>query len=286
MLFTPLGANTYGANQFSWGTTRPSNTNGTSVTPVTTNAYSAYVALGASALSFDSYGILININSNTTTNASRRSAIKIGVDLAGGTSYTDVITQLVAGDAAQYYLGGSNYFFPLYIPAGATVAVAARGSVGTAFFVNATYFQKPVNPSVIRKGAYVETLGVTVGTGTVNGTSITPGTTNEGSWTLIGQTTQRLWWWQLGLQINDASKSNSSVFLDLGVGDTNVVGDPKDIIIGNFLIGVNTSDSIINLPLTAGVEYNVPDGKFLFVRAQNSVANDAAYDVAVYGCGG
>jgi hypothetical protein len=64
------------------------------------------------------------------------------------------------------------------------------------------------------------------------------------------------------------------------------VGDPKDIMIENLLIGVTTSEAITNSPLTTGVEFVVPAGKYIFVRAQNSVANDAAYDVGVYGCGG
>lgn len=278
MLFTPVGVNTFSANQFSWGTTRPSNTNGTSLTPSTTNAYGAVGALGT--LSFDTYGLLININSNTGTTAARRSAVKI---IADG---VDIITDLLAGDASQYYYTGASYYFPLFLPAGTVLQAAARGSVGTAFFVGASYYQKPLNPSVIRRGSYVETLGVSVGTGTVNGTSITPGTANEGTWTLIGQTTQRLWWWQMGMQINDTTKSNSSIFMDLGVGDTNVLGDPKDIIAENLLVGVTSAEAITNPPLTAGVEFVVPAGKYIWARAQNSAANDAAYDVGVYGCGG
>jgi hypothetical protein len=279
MLFVPIGTNTFAANQFSWGTTRPSNTNGTSLTPVTTNAYGTPGALGT--LSFDSYGILININSNTGTNAARRSAVKI---IADG---VDIITDLLAGDASQFYnAGGVYYYFPIFLKAGTVLTAAARGSVTTAFFVGAQYFQKPLNPAQIRKGAYVETLGVTVGAGTVNGTTITPGTTNEGGWTFIGQTTKRLWWWQIGMQINDTSKSNSSVFVDLAVGDTSVVGDPKDVMVENLLIGVTTAEAITNSPLTAGVEFVVPAGKFIFARAQNSVANDAAYDIGVYACGG
>lgn len=279
MLFVPIGTNTFSVNQFSWGTTRPSATNGTSVTPVTTDAYGTPGALGT--LDFDTYGILININSNTGTNAARRSAVKI---IADG---VDIITDLLAGDAAQFYIaGGYYYFFPLFLPEGTVLQAAARGSVTTAFRVGAQYYQKPLNAAQIRKGAYVETLGVTTGAGTVNGTSITPGTTNEGAWTLIGQTTQRLWWWQIGMQINDNSKSNSAVFVDLAVGDTNVLGDPKDTIVENLLIGVQTSEAMTNQPLTAGVEYVVPAGKYIWARAQNSAANDAAYDIGVYACGG
>ena len=286
MLFTPLGVNTYGVSQFSWGTDRPGIANGTSINPSTADSYSGYLQLG-DALNFDSYGILVNVNSNTGTNTARRTAVKIGIDLAGGTSFTDVLVDLMVGDLAQYYIGGGGFFFfPLFIPAGATVAAAARGNVTTAIRVNATYFQKPLNPSVIRKGAYTETLGVTTGAGTVDGISFTPGTTNEGAWNLIGQTTKRLWWWQLATQVNDTSKSNSALFLDLAVGDTDQVGDPKDIMIENYLIGSTTADALTNPPLTAGVEYNVPDGKFLFVRAQNSSNNDTNYSVAVYGCGG
>jgi hypothetical protein len=279
MLFVPVGTNTFSSNQFSWGTTRPSNTNGTSLTPSITNAYGTPGALGT--LNFDSYGIMININSNAATNSIRRAAVKI---IADG---VDIITELIAGGASQFYIGGGFfYFFPIFLPAGTVVTAAARGNNSTPFFVGATYFQKPLNPSQIRMGTYTEQLGVTVGTGTVGGIGITPGTTNEGAWTLIGQTTKRLWWWQVGMQLNDSSTSNSSVFVDVAVGDTNVVGDPKDTIIENLLIGVTTSEAFNSPQLTAGVEYYVPAGKYIFARAQNSVANDAGYDVGVYGCGG
>lgn len=279
MLHVPVGANSFCLTTPSWGTTRPAAANGTSVTP-STSGYGTAVQLGAD-LTFDAYGILININSNSASNASRNTIVKIVVDEAGGTSWSDRITGLLAGGASTYVVSGSGqwYFFPIFIPAGAAVAAAAYGTVTTAIRVGAVFLQKPSNPSMVRKGSLVETIGVS---GTA-GTSFTPGTTSEGAWTLLGTTTNRLWWWQLGLQVSNADTAwnAAAIHCDLAVGD----GSTFDIIIQDLVINTSTAEALVNAPLTAGVEWDVPAGSSIYMRAQSSGTLDS-YTAAAYGCGG
>lgn len=277
MLHVPVGANSYSLTTPSWGTTRPAVANGTAVTPATA-AYGAWAALGT-ALTSDAYGILININSNAGSAASRNTVTKIGVDYAGGTAYTDLITGLLSGGAGAYNIIGQWYFFPVFIPAGSTLAAAGRGSVTTAYRVGSIVSQRPSNPSAIRKGSFVETIGI----GTTAGVTITPGTTADGAWTTIGTTTKRCWWWQLGLQITtgDTAWGANALHIDIAVGDATT----KDIIITDYLIGTDTTENMYNPPLTFGVEWDVPAGSTIYARVQNSGTNDA-YTLAVYGCGG
>lgn len=279
MLHVPVGANSYGLATPSWGTTRPAAANGASVTPGTID-YGSYVQLG-SDLTADAYGILININSNSGANASRNTLVRIGVDEAGGTSYTARIDSLIGGGAPTYATSGGGvwYYFPLFIPSGSAVAAAAYGSVATAIRVGAVFMQNPSNPSMIRKGSFVEAVGISGTTGT----AVTAGTTSEGAWTLLGTTTNRCWWWQVGLQVStaDTSWNATANHVDLAVGD----GSTYDIIILDANVCLTTNEQVTNPPLTAGVEWDVPAGSSIYVRAQCSGTADPI-QVAAYGLGG
>lgn len=281
MLHVPVGANSFGLTLPSWGTTRPAAANGTSVTPGT-GAYGTYAQVGSDLVD-DAYGLLININSNSASAASRNTVVKIGIDPAGGTTYTDRITGLLAGGASTYAVtgGGVWYYFPLFVPAGAAIAAAAFGTVTTALRVGIIALQRPANPALVRCASYAETLGIT---GTA-GTSVTPGTTSEGAWTSIGTTARRLWWWQASLQVpsGDTAWNAATMHLDLGVGDGTAGG--TSVIIQDLPIVFSTAEVLANPPLTAGVEWAVPAGSSLYVRAQSSGTLDT-YTAAVYGAGG
>jgi hypothetical protein len=277
MLHVPVGTNTFGLTQASWGTTRPAAANGTSVTPVV-GSKGSWASM-VTATTADAYGILININSNSASAASRQTVVDIGIDEAGGTSYVVAIADLLAGGAPAYTVGAQWYFFPLYIPAGAHIAARAQSSVTTAFRVGCQLLERPSNPAQIRKGSFVETLGVSG----VAGTTIVPGTTNKGSWTLIGTTVERLWWWQAAIQIptTDTAWNAQSLHVDLAVGD----GVTYDTIISDLAITMSTAEILANPPLTAGVEWSVPPGSSIYMRAQSSGTLDV-YQAAAYGLGG
>lgn len=277
MLHVPVGTNTFGLTQASWGTTRPATANGTSLAPAV-GSKSAWVSM-VTAVTADAYGILININSNAGSNASRNTVIDIGVDESGGTSYTVKVADLLAGGAATYVVSGLWYFFPLFIPAGSRIGIRAQGTVTTALRVGCQLLERPSNPAQIRKGSFVETLGITAPAGT----SLTAGTTSEGAWTLVGTTTERLWWWQVGLQIDTADTSWNAVAIhvDVAVGD----GSTYDVIISDLAVTTGTAETMANPPLTAGVEWSVPPGSSIYVRAQTSGTADP-FQAAVYGLGG
>jgi len=279
MLHVPVGANTFCLTTPSWGTSRPASANGTSVTPGT-SGYGTYTQI-LSALSADAYGLLVNVNSWSASANSRNGVIKIGIDEAGGSSYTDRITGLLIGNAAPYNTGAGGvwYFFPMLIPAGSTVAVAGHGSVSTAFRCGLVALGRPAQPSMIRKGSFVETLGISG----ITGTALTPGTTSDGAWTSIGTTTNRCWWWQLAVQVDAADTTwvGNSIHVDLAVGD----GSNKDIIIQDLLLTTTTNEQASNPPLTAGVEWDTPAGSTIYMRAQTS-GNLDSYTAAAYGLGG
>lgn len=277
MLHVPAGTNTFGAAQASWGTARPASAQGTAVTPVV-GAKGSWASL-ITATNADSYGLLVYIGSNSASNAARNTAVDIGVDESGGTTYEVKVADLLGGGAAAYTLGGLWYYFPVFVPAGSRIAARAQSTVTTATRVAVVAQQKPFSPSQIRKGSLVETIGVTG----VAGTTIVPGTTSEGAWTLVGTTTARLWWWQVAMQVAtaDTAWAANAIHVDLAVGD----GTNFDTIINDLAVLTSTAEAMNNPPLTAGVEWSVPPGSSIYVRAQNSGTLDQ-YQCAVYGVGG
>jgi len=279
MLHVPVGANTFCLSTPSWGTTRPAAANGTAVTPGT-GVYGSWASV-ITAVAQDVYGLLININSNAGSAASRNTLTKIGVDMAGGTSYVDLIPDLLSGGAAPYNVNGGGlwYYFPLFLPAGSRIAAAGFGTVTTVYRVGIVPMMLPANPALIRKGSFVEAVGVSGTTGTV----FVPGTASEGAWTLLGTTTLRTWWWQVGVQVSSADTSwlANAIHIDVAVGDaTN-----KDIIIQDTNITTSTAEQSVNPPLTAGVEWDTPAGSNIYVRGQAS-GNLDSYAAVAYGMGG
>jgi hypothetical protein len=277
MLHVPVGSNAFGLVQPST-TARPRNTTqGTSVTPNTGSKGSWAQMIDATT--GDSYGILICVTNNFLSAASRNSVVDIGIDETGGTAYQVKIPDLICGNAGAYNTGGIWYYFPVYIPAGSRVAVRSRSSVTTAFTVYCQLFQRAYNPSQVRKASFVEAYGI----GTTAGVTITPGTTNDGAWTLIGTTVNRVWWWQFGVQLGtgDTSHTTAALHVDIAVGDATT----KDIVILDAQVVTNLNEYALNPPLSAGVEFPVPAGVNVYARVQSSTTTDTT-NIAVYAAGG
>lgn len=280
MLWTP-------SNEFRWQlqttTGRPAVNYGTSVTPGN-NTYGSYAQLiSGASVTHDVYGILININSNSSVAASRNTLVTIGVDRAGGTSYTDIIPHLL-GSAASPLFGacgpGIQYYFPLFIKAGSSIGAKAsvnNGTVGT-LRAYATLYGMPSRPDLIKVGSYVQAIGVT--TGSSQGTTITSGTTSEGSWTSLGSPTKPCWWWQLGFGADDSSL-NECYALDLSAGDAS----NKRIITEDFFVNVSTAEQISFGPLWGGL-CNVATSDTIYGRMQCKGSVDSSLSMAAYGLGG
>ena len=279
MLHVPTGANTYCLTTPSWGTARPASANGTSVTPAV-GSYGTAVQLG-SDLTQDAYGILINMNTNFTSNTSRNTVVTIGIDESGGTSPTDKITGLLCGGASAYTRSGGGiwYYFPLFIPAGSAIFAKAQSTVTTAIRVGCVTLSQPANPAAIRKGSFVETVGITAPAGV----AITPGTTGESAWTLIGTTTLRTWWVQFGVQQTtaDTAWTLTALHCDVAVGTAGT----KDIIIKDANVNFDTGEYAGSPQMAAGVEWDIPAGSSIYMRLQGSGTAEAK-NCAVYLLGG
>lgn len=291
MLFVPNGANDFNS-VVSYGTTRPSATiTGTSVTPVTTNAYSNPTQIGTT-LTQDCYGMYIQINSGFTATVFRQIAIRLIADYTGAGTLAAfnagqiLVDGLVGSQAVTPTLGGGVwYHFPVFIPAGTAVGVAARSSVTTVVGVAIRFMTAASNPSLVKRASFVQTIGLTLGAGTVTGVSVTPGQAAEGTWTSIGTTTNRTWWWQFACQHSDTSMTALNYHVDLGVGTSSTV---VDTIILDHFVRTTADEGFQTIPTIIGVEKVVPAGSTIWARVQNSGTNESAgsFQIVAYGCGG
>lgn len=275
MLFVPGGGHNLATIQ-SNGAGRPQGAQGTAVTPGVGSKGSWAQAIASLAL--DTFGLLICINSNVASAASRNSVVDIGI--GGSGSEIVLIPDLIGGNASGYNTGGGLwYYFPVFIPAGTRIAVRSQGSVATAFQVFIQALQEPADPAMMKCASFVEALGMTL----PQGTAVTAGTTSEGSWTLLGALTKPCWWFQLGVQITSADTAHNAncYHLDLASGN----GSNFDMILESLLFQTTTGEAGSTSLIMASCERPVPAGTNIYARAQCSGTVESLF-VAGYGAGG
>ena len=261
-------------------TARPSGTaNGTTVTAGgTANTKGAWAQL-MPAISRDAYGILIQFTNGAASATARNRLTDIGIDFNGGTSYTVLIPDLVDSGSAPNTLLGVWYYFPLYIPAGSSIA--ARSQCLTASATCGVHIQlmcDPARPDGIRAGTSVSAYGVNNATSA--GTIVTPGTTAEGNWTSLGTTTGRHWWWQTGMGCNDTTQSAQCYSVDISAGSSTT---DNRILIQNQYIYLTAAEQQMNSPLTVGCAARVGVGENIYGRIQCSGTPDSNVSLIAYG---
>jgi hypothetical protein len=250
------------------------------------NTYGAYVQVQG-ALSDECYEVWININTVNVSASAKDCLVTIGLDPAGGTAYADFIVDLYASCASVYAagaipFGGISYVFPVRIPAGATVAAKAsvnNATVGTAN-VQMRFKCRPTRPDLIRVGSYVKTFGSAPVSS--SGTAVTPGTSAEGTYVQLGTVAagDHLWFWQLGVGINNATISANSPFWDLAIGD----GTNKRNVIVDLPVATSVQESIAYSNPGAYAQGNAGDS--IYARAWSVGAPVTGHSAIAYGVGG
>jgi hypothetical protein len=210
----------------------------------------------------------------------------LGIDPAGGSSYTAIINDIVCGASAPITAAnasGHQFFFPIRIPDGASVAVRVQGSNGTAGTVRVAskLYGLPSRPELLYIGQYSETLGVSGS----SGTSFTPGNAADGTWVSLGSFAKPMSWVQLAYQVDNGTITAEYTYIELGVGD----GTNKRII-GRRMHGGNTSEQI-GAVLNDNLIYqscmvSIPTSSTIYVRGRCNNAPDTGYQAAVIGIGG
>lgn len=284
-MIAPFGGSEFSWTYDNWGT-NPASTIGTSVTPGASNSEGSWTQIASSAnIANDVYAFYFQVHSGGTSGQIKSQLLDIGVDPAGGTSYTALISNLVVGSSPTLAQAGNReFFFPLWIPAGASVAARIQGSNATAGTVRlpARFYGKPSHPENVPVGTYSETLGSITNS---SGQTVTPGNAADGSWADLGATTKDLWWWQLGYQIDNATITAEYTYLELAYGD----GSNKHSIF-KVMHGGTTAETCGLAAQTQLLWHaafaRVKAGEHIYCRARCNNAPDTGYNVTAVGVGG
>lgn len=236
-----------------------------------------------SSVSNNVYGISIGFSGGNTAGAVRMFLVDLMVDRAGGTNWEKAIGDLVV-NCPSLLLGGYWYYFPLFFPSGtsfglreqcSTANITMRGGIGL--------FGLPSHPELVKVGSFVRTFGML--TGSSNGIPVTPGSSAIGSYnTGQGQTADDLWFWQVGLAINDTSQTAVSYSVDVaGIDASN-----KELIMEKVKVFANNTneqtgkEAFGNMPPYRMLE----SGSLLYTRVACSGTPDSSISTVVYGVGG
>lgn len=240
----------------------------------------------ATALSNEAIGFYIQVHAGATSAAAKPQLMDIGIDPAGGTTYTAIISDMQIGASPAITAAGAReHYFPLRIPAGATVAARIRGANATAGTVRIAirFYGRASNGLALPCGAYSQTLGAD--TATSLGTAITPGNASDGGWADLGATTRDMWWWQLGYVVNNATVTAEYTYLEVAYGDAS-----NKTSIFSVMHGGTTSETCglaAQTQLLWPVAYRpVAAGDHIYVRGRCNNSPDTGYSVTVTGVGG
>lgn len=275
-----------GINQFNFLYTNvgaPSTTPGTSVIPGASNAEGDWTEIASeSNITKDIYYIVLVVQTGFTNGAQKDHLLDIGIDPAGGTSYTPIISNIACGASPDPTRGSRSFQFYYWIPANTAVAVRVQGNNATAGTVRVTayFYGAPSRPEFVRVGQYSETIGAITNS---SGVSFTPGNSGaEGSWASLGTTTRALWQWQLCLQLSAAAFGNQALVFDFATGD----GSNKHIIQENLYVRLDSSEIFIPATTTPLNFFEIPAGGELFVRGSSSGTADSGWNAVAVGIGG
>ncbi len=267
-----------------WGA-NPSATPGTSVIPGASNAEGAWTQVATSGnIAQDIYWLRLQIQSGFVASQQKDHLLDIGVDPAGGTSYSPIISNIICGATGVLPQVGAQFFFPFFIKAGSSIAVRVQGNNATAGTVRvmAKFYGQSARMEALPVASFSETIGAISGSG---GVGFTPGNVADGAWVSLGTTTKAMWWWQLGVQISNAAMTSVTTYTELAHGDvTNKHIITKCMFQSDgseqMLFGVDSGMIFPQAykPLPAGVE--------LWVRGRANGAPATGHNAVAIGGGG
>lgn len=280
-LWVPIGASEFGWSVSNIDGVTPTNALGQPILPAINSKGSWSGVLSPVLISEDIYGLRINFNSGFVSATARDMLADIGIDPAGGSSYSVLIPDLLASCAASMQYGGTNYYFPIRVPAGSSIA--ARASVNS-LSTDPVYcwiqaYGRPRDPRMAKVGTRVTAYGVAASTS--SGTPVDAGTTSEGTWTSLGNMSEEAWWWQLGMGFNASGMGIRTFMADLAIGDAS---NKRIAIKDHFYTIPAGTEQLASPGMTMNTGYRVASGT-IYGRLQASSFQSGSSLIA-YGLGG
>jgi hypothetical protein len=279
MLYIPHGGNaTVENNQ---GTT--SAEYGTSVASHATVAHTknaTYTQLIAST-AYASWGIMVYVG-NTGTLASTNYRVLVDIAIGGAGSEQVIIPNLLAGNSApsgSTSVGGSQYYFPICIPAGSRISATAQANTTAKTVHVAVYLFQHQIPGAWY-GQRVTDYGTS--TATSSGTSMSPGNNAYATdVSLTASTTNPIQYLQLGMDL----LTNTTLTSSRGLARIST-GTTPDILVDDLpFYQLTTLETIMFTPanfILSQMRFDIPAGTNLKISAMHSTTA-ASRGWAIYG---
>ena len=239
-----------------------------------------------SALAFDVYQIDLYVAEINAGTVDTSALLNVGIDAAGGTTYTVLVPDVLIGFAfaGNQFGRGSVAQFPVYIPAGATVAVQIQSIVtgGETAEVGMTVHGGTPDGEPFPKHGLIVAYGVTA----ASSSGTTPGNANanvKGAWVeLTSATTHPHRGLVVSAQGADGVLNNDSYLIDIGIGAVGV----EVVLIADIWVVLTGGELVLRPALVFPFRRDVPEGSRLSIRAQvDTTDSQDNLDVAVYGWG-
>lgn len=277
------GSSTPGSATLSAGshlTTRPANTAfGTSVTCYQ-NAFTAYTAVG-SALAAATDELIIHVrDASVAAGGIRSMVLRVGIDLAGGTTFTKLGDFLVGGVPIFNVGGGTTrIYLPMTIPAGATIGMVGSVNNVTPGTVRC-WWRAGEGGAGARLGCTaIEEVGLTLASST--GTAVTPGQAAEGAWTLLGTLANAAKY--MGVGADTANATCGSTIYNVDLAYSTDAGATKTIVVEDQEVIEQTSEcNGFQAEFRLLAARAVPAGAEIYARAQCSTAPTAGFALAAW----
>ena len=256
----------------------PSTTPGDSIAdPATANTKSSWSSLGT--LTADAHLLRFGFYDYHATSSNNRCLVDIGVDTSGGTSYSVVIANLLAGYAAVTDVGARGYQFPLYVPSGSQIGWRMQGA-RTNDTIRVLFDALGAEGTPDWVATTVDSYGPdTANSGAVNVDCGNSGA--DGTWTEITSATARD---HLGL-ITALQPRGGATITGLGYNfdiATGGAGSEALLIADCEVALTTTSEAIATFPRGQMFWTDIPSGTRLSMRGSCSGSTEGM-DCAIYG---
>jgi hypothetical protein len=235
----------------------------------------SFVELVAST-AFDTWLVEVSFQTGGTVSATNTSGL-CTIYVGAGGSEEVLIPTLLCGWSAIYsnFFHPRKYIFPLFIPAGSRISAKTQCVTASRSFQVQLKLQGGGEPP-IWCGSRVECVGAD--TANSRGTSVTPGTTSEGTFTSIGTNTHE-WRYILPMvqgNVADTTQVNGTKSLDIGIGGA-VYKELED-----FIFQFNNIE--VSSPFNPFGQFTmIPASSSLQARLQDASTDAEAKDVCLYG---
>lgn len=241
----------------------------------------AWVQLHA-ATPFNGYLLEVFFMDTRVGSTDTSSLLDIGIDPAGGTAYTVLVPNLLAGHAQSSNLNGRYQSFPVYIPAGSTVAARLQSIIAS----HSAEVAVRIHGGITGDPFPTQGLVVDYGTATASSSGTTPANAaanTKGAWVQLTASTTHP---HRGLTIQgqgaDGVLGNFELLVDIGIG----AASSEVVLIENWWIQQGPGEQCVILAPNPLFWRPIPEGSRLAVRAQAEALDlQENFDIAVYGWG-